>query len=335
MKTVLISENDAGQRLDKFLTKAYPNLPGSMLYKSIRKKDIKLNGKRCTISDRLKTGDVLTLYLKEEFFQKAPREYDFMKAPNKLSILYEDENLMILDKKPGLIVHPDETYHFDSLIARIQRYLFEKGEYLPFQENSFAPALINRIDRNTGGIVMAAKNAQALRIMNEKVKNRELRKLYLCLVHGSLPQKEGLLSGYLEKNEAQNRVYISAHPSENSKTIRTRYRVLEERGGLSLLEVELLTGRTHQIRAHFASIGHPLAGDGKYGKNADNRRFSFPYQALYSYRLKLCFSTPAGELEYLNGKEWEAPKVWFLPEFYRLPARQNSLSKKQKEGFSL
>ncbi len=315
MKEIMIRTNDAGQRLDKFLTKAFPNLPQAMMYKSIRKKDIKLNGKRCEISTRLQEGDRLTMYLKDEFFQTAPKEYDFLKAPLKLEIVYEDENLLLLDKKPGLIVHPDETYHFDSLIARVQHYLYQKGEYNPEAENAFAPALINRIDRNTGGIVMAAKNAETLRIMNQKVKDRELQKRYLCIVYGHMEQPEALLTGYLEKNEAQNRVYISQKPSPGAKSIRTKYRVLEEKSKFSLLEVELLTGRTHQIRAHLASVGHPLAGDGKYGTNAVNRETGFRFQALYSYKLKFTFTTPAGILEYLNGREATAKEVWFLKEF--------------------
>ncbi len=319
LKTVVIQKNDSGQRLDKFLTKAYPNLPQSVLYKCIRTKDVKLNGRRCQSSDRLQEGDVLSLYWQEEFFQKEEREYDFLKAPAALSVLYEDDNILLLDKKPGLIVHPDENYHFDSLIARVQHYLYDKGEYRPQEENAFAPALVNRIDRNTGGIVMAAKNAEALRIMNQKVKDRELDKFYLCVICGKLQNKEGVLSGYLEKNETQNRVYISRKPSPGAKTIRTKYRVLEERRDHSLLEVELLTGRTHQIRAHFASIGHPLAGDGKYGTNALNKQTDFPYQALYSYRLRFHFSTDAGILNYLNGKEFTTESIWFLPEFRKFP----------------
>lgn len=318
-RIVTIGKNDAGQRLDKFLTKTYPNLPQSVLYKCIRTKDVKRNGKRCQRDDRLQEGDELSLYWQEEFFQTAPKEYDFLKAPKALSIVYEDENMMLLDKKPGLIVHPDQNYHFDSLIARVQHYLYDKGEYDPQGENAFAPALVNRIDRNTGGIVLAAKNAEALRILNQKVKDRELVKLYLCVVCGRLSQKEGLLTGYLEKNEAQNRVYILKKPKEGAKAIRTKYRVLAEKRDFSLLEVELLTGRTHQIRAHFASIGHPLAGDGKYGKNAVNKGTGFPYQALYSYKLGFRFQTDGGLLKYLDGREFSVEDVWFLPEFYAMP----------------
>lgn len=316
-RTLKISENDAGQRLDRFLLKTYPDLPQAVLYKCIRKKDVRRNGLRCSPDDRLSPGDELSMFWQEEYFQTAPRDYDFLKAPTRLSIVYEDENLMLLDKPPGLIVHPDENYYFDSLIARVQHYLYDKGEYKPQEENSFAPALVNRIDRNTAGIVMAAKNAESLRILNQKVKDRELIKLYLCLALGHMPEGSALLTGYLVKNEAQNRVYIDKSPSPGARTIRTRYRVLEERDGLSLLEVELLTGRTHQIRAHLASIGHPLAGDGKYGKNARNKALGLKYQALCSYKLGFRFTTPAGRLEYLNGRDFAVPEVWFLPEFYK------------------
>lgn len=315
MRTVEIGANDAGQRLDKFLSKKFKNMPKALMYKYIRTKYIKLNGKKCDISAKLQAGDILTMYIKDEFFEPVQDDYDFLKAPVKLDIIYEDKNILLLNKKPGLIVHPDENYHFDSLIARVQHYLYNKGEYDPKDEQSFAPALVNRIDRNTGGIVIAAKTAEALRVLNQKLKDRELEKLYLCTAVGIFKKKEALLIDYLEKNEKQNRVYISNKPTPNSKTIKTKYRVLAEKDQFSLLEVDLLTGRTHQIRAHLAYIGHPLLGDGKYGKNEINRKMGYKWQALYSYKLIFKFTTPAGSLDYLNGMSFTAPDVWFTDFF--------------------
>lgn len=316
MRTVKIEKNDAGQRLDKFLTKCFKNLPQSLMYKYIRTKHIKLNGKRCQISSRLSEGDVVSLYIKDEFFENKPTEHDFLKAPNKLDIVYEDENIMLVNKPSGLIVHPGENYHFDSLIARIQHHLYDKGEYNPESENSFAPALVNRIDRNTAGIVIAAKNAESLRILNDKMKYRELDKLYLCIVHGRLKRKQDTLEAFLEKNEKQNRVYISNKPTPNSKTIKTKYKVLDERGNFSLVEIDLLTGRTHQIRAHMSYIGHPLVGDGKYGTNAQNKSTGYTKQALCSYKLIFKFTTDSGILEYLNGKSFEIKDINFVKDFY-------------------
>ena len=316
-KTIIIGKNDAGQRIDKFMTKTFPNLPQSELYKAIRKKDIKINGKRCDIKDKVEENDEIYLFLHDDFLQQKPKEYDFVKAPKTLNIVYEDENIMLLDKKPGLIVHPDENYHYDSLIARVQHYLYDKKEYDPEDEKSFAPALVNRIDRNTGGIVMAAKNAESLRILNQKVKDRELNKFYLCVTVGKVNKKFDVLTGYLEKNESQNRVYISEKKKEGAKTIITKYNTIKTSNKYSLLEVELLTGRTHQIRAHLASIGHPLAGDGKYGTNKENKKTGFPYQALYSYRLQFEFKTDGGILNYLDGKEFSVnpDNIWFIKEF--------------------
>ena len=316
MKTTLtITKNDAGQRLDKFLTKTYRHLPMSLLYKAIRKKDIRLNGKRCEANSRLQEGDSVYLFLPDDALEIAPPTYEFMHASRALDIVYEDEHVMLLNKKAGLLVHPDDKEFADTLIFRVQRYLYEKGEYDPAAEQSFTPALVNRIDRNTCGIVIAAKTAAALRILNEKLKNREIEKYYLCIVHGKMPKQTDTLEGYLEKNENQNRVYISDTPRPGARTIRTRYTVLEQRGDLSLLEIHLLTGRTHQIRAHLASIGHPLLGDGKYGTNALNKGTGFNKQALCSYRLQFDFASDAGELQYLNGKEFTLSDVWFADAF--------------------
>ena len=316
MKEFNIKKNDSGQRLDKFLTKTFKNLPTSLMYKAIRKKDIKINSKRCTPDYKLITGDNLKIYIKDEFLEQSHEQYSFLKAPCNIDIIYEDENILLVNKKPGLIVHPDENYHFDSLIARIQHYLYKKNEYDPQNENSFVPALVNRIDRNTGGIVIAAKNAETLRILNQKMKNRELKKYYLCIAYSTFKKKSDTLTAYLEKNESKNRVYIHDKPKQNTKIIKTKYAVLAERNNFSLLEVELLTGRTHQIRAHLAFLGHPLLGDSKYGLNTINKEKGYKWQALYSYKLKFDFTSPAESLSYLNGKEFKAPDVWFVDDFY-------------------
>lgn len=317
MKKFTIGVNDANQRLDKFVLKTVKNLPQSLLYKYIRLKRIKVNSKRSDISYKLSEGDVVELYINDEFFEDSQKEQlGFLSAPSKLDILYEDENIILLDKKPGLVVHEDDEGTRDTLIARVQHYLYDKGEYDPDVENSFAPALCNRIDRNTGGIVVAAKNAEALRVINEKIKSREIHKFYLCLIPGIMEEKAATLEGFLEKDSVENKVYIHSVQQEGDLSIKTRYRVLSENNGLSLLEVELLTGRTHQIRAHLASIGHPLLGDGKYGSNAVNKSYGLKYQALYSYKINFGFKSGAGVLDYLKGKTFEVPDVWFVREFY-------------------
>ena len=316
MKSFTVGKNDAGLRLDRFVTKAAPLLPATLLYKYIRLKRIKVDGKRAEINTRLALDSVVEMYINDEFFEPKSPKYDFMSAAKSLDIVYEDENLLLADKQQGLLVHPDENEYNDTLIARIQRYLYEKGEYNPEAENSFRPALANRIDRNTGGIVIAAKNAEALRILCDKIKSREIDKMYLTVVHGKPPKNEDILEGYLEKNEDRRQVYIKNKMTEDTKTVRTKYSVLASKNGLSLLKIQLLTGRTHQIRAHLASIGCPLLGDGKYGVNKKDKAMGFKCQALYSYKLKFNFTTDGGILEYLNGKTFQVPEVWFADKLF-------------------
>ena len=315
MRIITVGKNDAGQRLDKFLSKAVKGLPMSLMYKSIRTKKIKVNRKRTEQNYVLKVGDEIQLFIRDEFFDNPEKDDGALsRIVPKLNIVYEDQNVMLLNKRPGVLVHEDEDGGENTLIMHVKAYLYSKGEYDPQNEQSFAPALCNRIDRNTGGIVIAAKNAEALRVMNEKIKNGELRKHYLCLVHGVPPKRTDVLHAYLRKNSKDNLVQVRDGYFEGAKEIITGYTVLERRGEDSLLEVELFTGRTHQIRAQMSHIGCPLVGDGKYGVNRDDRARGFKYQALYAYKLEFSRTDNNTSLSYLEGKTFSIDKkdIWFV-----------------------
>ena len=317
MREFTIGKNDAGQRLDRFVAKNLPLLPPALLQKYIRLKRIKVNGKGSKRDVRLETGDILQLYINDEFFDKPNEENLFLTVfKPQLNIVYEDENLLLVDKRPGMSVHADETEKVNTLINHIQAYLYQKREWNPKWENAFAPALCNRIDRNTGGIVIAAKNAETLRIINEKIRAHELEKSYLCITVGRPKQPEGKIEGVLLKNEAKTEVRFFHKPVPGGKTAVTLYRTLESRGGLSLVECRLLTGRTHQIRVSMAEIGCPLLGDGKYGKGDVNRRYHETRQALYSYKLRFDFPTDAGLLNYLKGQEFTVENVPFREKYF-------------------
>jgi len=316
MRELTIGQNDAGQRLDRFLAKAVPLLPASLAQKYIRIKRIKLNGGRAERDTRLQCGDSLQLYINDEFFDKPREDNAYLTvATPKLNIVYEDENILLVDKRPGLAVHPHDGAEYGrTLIDHIQAYLYQKREWSPRGENAFTPALCNRIDRNTGGIVIAAKTAEALRVLNQKIKDREMDKRYLAIIEGTMKQPKGSLKGYLFKDAKKNKVFVTDKPQPGAKTCQTNYITLAKKDGLSLVECELITGRTHQIRAQFAHAGHPLLGDGKYGKL--DKRFDRTYQALYSYKLTFCFTTDAGSLTYLNGKTFRVTDVDFVKEYF-------------------
>ena len=317
MRELTIGKNDAGQRLDRFLSKAMPLLPPALLQKYVRLKRVKCNGGRCRHDQRLAEGDVLQLYINDEFFEQ-PREDNLFLTlfQPKLQILYEDENVLLADKRPGMVVHADETEKVNTLINHIQAYLYQKREWNPRQENAFAPALCNRIDRNTGGIVIAAKNAEALRVLTAKIREREITKKYLCIALGRLEPPAGRLEYFLLKDEGKKQVTAYRHPVPGGRSAVTVYRTVQNRGGLSLVEAELLTGRTHQIRASLAAAGHPLLGDGKYGRGEVNRRYGETRQALYSYSLRFDFITDAGCLEYLRGKTFQVERVPFAEKYF-------------------
>ena len=318
MKELTIRQNDAGQRLDRFIGKAVPLLPESLLQKYIRLKRIKVNGKGSKRDYHVVGGDVIQLYINDEFFETPKEENSYLKVSTpKLDIVYEDENILLADKKPGVLCHSAGKWDYNTLIANIQAYAYQKGEWKPREEHSFAPALCNRIDRNTGGIVIAAKNAEALRILNEKIRDREIDKRYLCVVHGRPKPPEGRLEGYLFKDAKKNQVYVKDRPEPGAKTAVTDYKLLKSAGGLSLVECTLHTGRTHQIRAQMSHAGWPLLGDGKYGSERENKKYDETGgQALYSYLLRFDFPTDAGVLNYLRGREFRVEHIDFVEKYF-------------------
>lgn len=307
-----IGANDSGQRLDRFITKAMPELPKSMMYRLIRKKDIKLNGKRCEISDRLSEGDVVRVYVKDSVSAERKADMSFLSVPADIQIVFEDDNILVVNKPVGMDSHPGSSFSGDTLIGRIKHYLYNKKEFRPENENAFAPALCSRLDRNTSGLVTAAKTASALREVNAAIRSGHLHKIYHCVLIARPPRDEDILTAYHHKDTAHNTVTISDEMLEGYKEIRTGYRVLAEDRGLVLAEITLFTGRTHQIRAHMAHIGCALLGDGKYGDISVNKRNGVFRQALCAYALR--FELPSeSPLAYLNDVLIEAP----VPEFER------------------
>lgn len=282
MRTVFAKEKHEGKRIEKVIRDFYPNLSSGMLFKALRKKDIKVNGVRVKEDYSVSQGDKIEIYIIDDFL--------LGKVDEGYSTVYEDSNILIVNKAQGIPVHPDKNQTEATLIDRLQK--------------TYGPqlALCHRLDRNTAGLVILAKNSATLEIMLEKIKDREIQKFYTCIVSGIMEKRQAELVDYLEKNDKISRVFISDKKTRDSLEIVTRYRVIKALENLSLLEVELVTGRTHQIRAHLAHYGHPIIGDGKYGRNVENKKFNAKYQMLCANKLIFDFKTPSGHLDYLKGK---------------------------------
>ena len=320
MRILEVNQNDAGQRLDKFLSKSLKSMPTSLMYKLIRTKKIKVNRKRAEPKQMLEMGDTVQCFISEEFFETEKTSDALLAVKPKLDILYEDENIMLINKPVGVLCHEDTEGNSNTLIFHVQAYLAQSGEYDLSAEQSFAPSLCNRIDRNTSGIVIAAKNAAALRDMNERIKCGEVKKKYLCAVHGSPKKKESTEEAYLVKDSKTNtvRIYTEKNKPQGAKRIKTGYRLIAEKNGLSLLEIRLYTGRTHQIRAHMEYLGNSLVGEGKYGQNARDRELGYKHQALCSYSVTFDFDEKGSVLDYLSSKSVHISpeKIYFVTDLF-------------------
>ena len=299
MRELVIRDQDAGQRFDKYLAKYLNQAPKSFLYKMLRKKNITLNGKKADGSEKLAAGDEIRLFLSEETLEKFSR-VRVERVKQNLSILYEDDRILLVNKPCGVLSQKAKASDV-SLVEQIQSYLYEAGEVTEESLLLFRPTVCNRLDRNTSGIVVAGKSLAGLQAMAEVFKDRRLHKYYLCIVKGRITE-EHLIEGFLSKDRQTNRVSVTLHPEgKDALPIRTRYRPVSASKTATLLEVELITGRSHQIRAHLASIGHPILGDVKYG---GPQMDGLSHQLLHSWRL--CLPELSGPLSYLSGREFQA-----------------------------
>lgn len=289
MRELTIKENEAGQRFDKFLAKYMKKAPKSFFYKMMRKKNITLNGKKAEGNEQLKTGDTVKLFLSEETIESFTEQVEKPKMKSKLSVIYEDDDILVVNKPSGMLSQKAKPEDI-SLVEHIIAYTLETGKLTEKDLQSFKPGICNRLDRNTSGLVIAGISLKGLQEMSERLKSRNLDKYYRCLAAGKVTEGSHI-KGYLAKDERTNQVTISKTMTEGSSPIETAYEPIDSNGEVTLLSVKLITGKSHQIRAHLASIGHPIIGDYKYGNPSLNEAFRKKYnvknQLLHAYSLTL------------------------------------------------
>lgn len=311
MFEIRITENESGQRVDRFLRKYLKEYTLGDIYKLFRKNRVKLNTKRVKENHMLEVGDLLQLYIEKPDIEER-QEQTLLKPSQNIDLIYEDANIMITNKPAGLLTHPDKPGDTDTLIDRALYHIGRKNGAAESQ--TFSPAVCNRLDRNTSGIVIIAKNYKTLKAVNHSIRERWIKKLYICIVAGKL-EKSGEIKGFLKKDQELNLVSVTEADEGDGKEIHTNYKtlgvsdVINELGRqFSLLEVELITGRSHQIRAHFASLGHPIAGDMKYGEQTINeyfrKRYNLRHQFLHAY--KISFEDAHEDVAYLKGKTFNS-----------------------------
>lgn len=308
MKTLIIDKNHANQRIDKYLKKLLCQAPSQLIYKMLRTKDVKVNGVKVKENYILKEGDEVSLFLYEDRFQEYTRPQTIFELKIEFDVLYEDEQILVVYKPAGLLVHEDINEDMNTLDHQVLTYLYQKGEYDPKDSLGFTPGPVHRLDRNTSGIVIFGKTMQALQALNEMMKKRHcIEKTYLTICKGYMTSQE--LIGYVKKDSNQSLMKIVSQDTQGALKMHTIIESVISSKDYSLLKVKLVTGRTHQIRIHLASVHHPVIGDRKYGDFECNRimkkKYRLDHQFLHAYQI--CFVKPIGCLKYLQNKVITCP----------------------------